>query len=41
MSFVSEIRIDHAELVTMVEIVCLHMFFMLNLEDHGDIGPHG
>ena len=40
MSFDSEI--NHAEFVTMVErsfaFIC---YFMLNLEDHGDVGPHG
>ena len=40
MSFDSEI--NHAECDTMVErsfdYIC---YFMLNLEDHGDVGPHG
>ena len=40
MSFDSEI--NHAEFVTRVErsfaFIC---YFMLNLEDHGDVGPHG
>ena len=42
MSFDSEIRIDHADFCTMVERSFAYIcYFMLNLEDHGDVGPHG
>ena len=37
----AEIRIEHVEFVTMVEIFSYIGYFMLNLKDNGDIGPHG
>ena len=42
MSVDSEIRRDHVEYVTMVERSFVYIwYFMLDLEDLDDVGPHG